>query len=118
MVVQLSGLYAGHKWKLGRYLPVMLLNFSILLLVFGLVALLRARAIQAGGQLLNNDVRYVRTPGFLQRALALDVDLLFVGSFAGFGSGNYVRGILFLTTTHSKMRPDFIVYVLAQESVQ
>jgi len=38
-------------------IPVMLLNFSILLFVFGLLALLRAKAIQAGGQLSHDDVK-------------------------------------------------------------
>lgn len=44
-------------------IPVMLLNFSILLFVSGLLVLLRAKAIQAGDQLSHDDVK-VRTSDF------------------------------------------------------
>lgn len=63
--------------------PVMLLNFAILLFVGGVVAMLRERAIravEAGGGLESDDVKIV----------------VFVGSFAGFAFVSYVLGMLFL----------------------
>jgi len=92
-------------------IPVMLLNFSILLFVFGLLALLRAKAIQAGGQLSHDDVKVRisdfswptltlndRSPSLLDRSLSLHSSAICLGCFC-------------FTIRSSKMRHDCLCTV-------